>query len=64
MKRVVKDDYGKKQLFVFYYLKLDLKYVFIFGLIKDVEFIKVEINLDNKKIFELWKKQNDDLIDF
>lgn len=63
-KRAVKDDYGKKQSLVFYHLKLDSKYASIFGLTKDAEPIKAEINLDNKKILESWKKQNDDLIDF
>ena len=63
-KRTVKDDYGKKQSLVFYHLKLDSKYASIFGLTKDAEPIKAEINLDNKKILESWKKQNDDLIDF
>ncbi|MGI8164603.1 cassette chromosome replicative helicase [Staphylococcus haemolyticus] len=63
-KRTVKDDNGKKQSLVFYHLKLDSKYASIFGLTKDAEPIKAEINLDNKKILESWKKQNDDLIDF
>lgn len=63
-KRTVKDDYGKKQSLVFYHLKLDSEYASIFGLTKDAEPIKAEINLDNKKILESWKKQNDDLIDF
>ena len=63
-KRTVKDDYGKKQSLVFYHLKLDSKYASIFGLTKDAEPIKAEINLDNKKMLESWKKQNDDLIDF
>ncbi|WP_338605260.1 DUF927 domain-containing protein [Staphylococcus haemolyticus] len=63
-KRTVKDDYGKKQSLVFYHLKLDSEYASIFGLTKDAEPIKSEINLDNKKILESWKKQNDDLIDF
>ncbi|EGQ0319728.1 hypothetical protein NM909_002548 [Staphylococcus pseudintermedius] len=63
-KRTVKDDNGKKQSLVFYYLKLDSKYASIFGLTKDAEPIKAEINLDNKKILESWTKQNDDLIDF
>lgn len=63
-KRAVRDDYGKKQSLVFYHLKLDSKYASIFGLTKDAEPIKAEINLDNKKILESWKKQNDDLIDF
>ncbi len=63
-KRAVKDDYGKKQSLVFYHLKLNSKYASIFGLTKDAEPIKAEINLDNKKILESWKKQNDDLIDF
>ncbi|CAM3105863.1 cassette chromosome replicative helicase [Staphylococcus argensis] len=51
-KRAVKDDYGKKQSLVFYHLKLDSKYASIFGLTKDAEPIKAEINLDNKKILE------------
>ncbi|BGE81083.1 cassette chromosome replicative helicase [Staphylococcus petrasii] len=63
-KRTVKDDYGKKQSLVFYHLKLDSEYASIFGLTKDAEPIKTEINLNNKKILESWKKQNDDLIDF
>lgn len=63
-KRTVKDDNGKKQSLVFYHLKLDSKYASIFGLAKDAEPIKAEINLDNKKILESWKKQNNDLIDF
>ncbi|PTK20149.1 hypothetical protein BUZ31_11075 [Staphylococcus haemolyticus] len=63
-KRTVKDDNGKKQSLVFYHLKLDSEYASIFGLTKDAEPIKAEINLDNKKILESWKKQNDDLIDF
>lgn len=63
-KRTVKDDYGKKQSLVFYHLKLDSEYASIFGLTKDAEPIKAKINLDNKKILESWKKQNDDLIDF
>ncbi|MCI2916345.1 cassette chromosome replicative helicase [Staphylococcus hominis] len=63
-KRTVKDDYGKKQSLVFYHLKLDSKYASILGLTKDAESIKPKINLDNKKILESWKKQNDDLIDF
>ncbi|OAX04426.1 hypothetical protein A9J92_05230 [Staphylococcus epidermidis] len=63
-KRTVKDDYGKKQSLVFYHLKLDSEYASIFGLTKDAKPIKAEINLDNKKILESWKKQNDDLIDF
>ncbi|MCE5051289.1 DUF927 domain-containing protein [Staphylococcus haemolyticus] len=63
-KRTVKDDYGKKQSLVFYHLKLDSEYASIFGLTKDAEPIKPKINLDNKKILESWKKQNDDLIDF
>ncbi|OFJ76995.1 cassette chromosome replicative helicase [Staphylococcus sp. HMSC056G08] len=63
-KRTVKDDYGKKQSLVFYHFKLDSEYASIFGLTKDAEPIKAEINLDNKKILESWKKQNDDLIDF
>ena len=63
-KRAVKDDYGKKQSLVFYHLKLDSEYASIFGLTKDAEPIKAKINLDNKKILESWKKQNDDLIDF
>ncbi|WP_285490581.1 cassette chromosome replicative helicase [Staphylococcus haemolyticus] len=63
-KRTVKDDNGKKQSLVFYHLKLDSEYASIFGLTKDAEPIKSEINLDNKKILESWKKQNDDLIDF
>ena len=63
-KRAVKDDYGKKQSLVFYHLKLDSKYASIFGLTKDAEPIKAKINLDNKKMLESWKKQNDDLIDF
>ncbi|MEN2004150.1 DUF927 domain-containing protein [Staphylococcus hominis] len=63
-KRTVKDDNGKKQSLVFYHLKLDSKYASIFGLTKDAEPIKAEINLDNKKMLESWKKQNDDLIDF
>lgn len=63
-KRTVKDDYGKKQSLVFYHLKLDSKYASIFGLTKDAKPIKAEINLDNKKMLESWKKQNDDLIDF
>ncbi|AUW63593.1 cassette chromosome replicative helicase [Staphylococcus hominis] len=63
-KRTVKDDYGKKQSLVFYHLKLDSEYASILGLTKDAESIKPKINLDNKKILESWKKQNDDLIDF
>ncbi|HCU9804550.1 TPA: DUF927 domain-containing protein [Staphylococcus aureus] len=63
-KRTVKDGNGKKQSLVFYHLKLDSEYASIFGLTKDAEPIKAEINLDNKKILESWKKQNDDLIDF
>lgn len=63
-KRTVKDDYGKKQSLVFYHLKLDSEYASIFGLTKDAEPIKTKINLDNKKMLESWKKQNDDLIDF
>lgn len=63
-KRTVKDGNGKKQSLVFYHLKLDSKYASIFGLTKDAEPIKAEINLDNKKMLESWKKQNDDLIDF
>lgn len=63
-KRTVKDDYGKKQSLVFYHLKLDSEYASIFGLTKDAEPIKAKINLDNKKMLESWKKQNDDLIDF
>ena len=63
-KRTVKDDNGKKQSLVFYHLKLDSEYASIFGLTKDAEPIKAEINLDNKKMLESWKKQNDDLIDF
>ncbi|MCG2192749.1 DUF927 domain-containing protein [Staphylococcus epidermidis] len=63
-KRAVKDDNGKKQSLVFYHLKLDSKYASIFGLTKDAEPIKAKINLDNKKMLESWKKQNDDLIDF
>lgn len=63
-KRTVKDDYGKKQSLVFYHLKLDSEYASIFGLTKDAEPIKAEINLDNKKMLESWKKQNDELIDF
>ncbi|HEE8915426.1 TPA: hypothetical protein R8D10_000605 [Staphylococcus aureus] len=63
-KRTVKDDNGKKQSLVFYHLKLDSKYASIFDLTKDAEPIKAEINLDNKKMLEPWKKQNDDLIDF
>lgn len=55
---------AKKQSLVFYHLKLDSKYASIFGLTKDAEPIKAEINLDNKKMLESWKKQNDDLIDF
>ena len=56
-KRTVKDDNGKKQSLVFYHLKLDSKYASIFGLTKDAEPIKAEINLDNKKMLESWKKQ-------
>ena len=63
-KRTVKDDYGKKQSLVFYHLKLDSEYASIFGLTKDAEPVKAEINLDNKKMLESWKKQNDELIDF
>ncbi|AMG97135.1 cassette chromosome replicative helicase [Staphylococcus simulans] len=63
-KRTVKDGNGKKQSLVFYHFKLDSEYASIFGLTKDAEPIKAEINLDNKKILESWKKQNDDLIDF
>ncbi|MBF2757937.1 cassette chromosome replicative helicase [Staphylococcus sp. GDY8P57P] len=63
-KRTVKDNNGKKQSLVFYHLKLDSEYASIFGLTKDAEPIKAEINLDNKKILESWKKKNDDLIDF
>lgn len=63
-KRTVKDDNGKKQSLVFYHLKLIQNIRLFFGLAKDVEPIKAEINLDNKKMLESWKKQNDDLIDF
>ena len=56
-KRTVKDDNGKKQSLVFYHLKLDPEYASIFGLTKDAEPIKAEINLDNKKMLESWKKQ-------
>ncbi|MGV3245022.1 cassette chromosome replicative helicase [Staphylococcus sp. 11261D007BR] len=63
-KRTVKDDNGKKQSLVFYHLKLDSEYASIFGLTKDAEPIKAKINLDNKKMLQSWKKQNDDLIDF
>ncbi|MEB7460416.1 cassette chromosome replicative helicase [Staphylococcus borealis] len=63
-KRTVKDNNGKKQSLVFYHLKLDSEYASIFGLTKDAEPIKAKINLDNKKMLESWKKQNDDLIDF
>ena len=48
-KRTVKDDNGKKQSLVFYHLKLDSEYASIFGLTKDAEPIKAEINLDNKR---------------
>lgn len=63
-KRTVKDDNGKKQSLVFYHLKLDSEYASIFDLTKDAEPIKAKINLDNKKMLQSWKKQNDDLIDF
>lgn len=43
---------AKKQSLVFYHLKLDSKYTSIFGLAKDVEPIKAEINMDNKKMLE------------
>ena len=56
-KRTVKDNNGKKQSLVFYHLKLDPEYAPIFGLTKDAEPIKAEINLDNKKMLESWKKQ-------
>ncbi|AVH48057.1 hypothetical protein CWR44_04175 [Staphylococcus haemolyticus] len=56
-KRTVKDDNGKKQSLVFHHLKLDPEYASIFGLTKDAEPIKAEINLDNKKMLESWKKQ-------
>ena len=38
-----------KQSLVFYHLKLDPEYASIFGLTKDAEPIKAEINLDNKR---------------
>ena len=62
----LKDDYievkiiasvFKDMSLVFYHLKLDPEYASIFGLTKDAEPIKAEINLDNKKMLESWKKQ-------
>ena len=56
-KRTVKDDNGKNSHLSFTILKLDSKYASIFGLTKDAEPIKAEINLDNKKILESWKNR-------
>ena len=55
-KRTVKDDNGKNS-----HLSLPFKARFricvYFGLTKDAEPIKAEINLDNKKILESWKNR-------
>ena len=46
-----------KQSLVFYHLKLDPEYASIFGLTKDAEPIKAEINLDNKRCLNHGKQK-------